>query len=355
MAVNAAFWAGRRVLLTGHTGFKGGWLALWLQELGAQVHGYALPASTEPSLWQVAQLQALMPGTFADVRDAQRLADVVADFAPEVVLHLVAQPLVRESYRAPAETYATNVMGTVNLLEALRRCVSVRAVLVVTSDKCYENREWLWPYRESDGLGGHDPYSSSKACVELLCASWRESFLRESGIALATARAGNVIGGGDWSADRLLPDILRAWQAEQSLTLRYPRAVRPWQHVLEPLHGYLCLAQALVEQGEAVASAWNFGPDNEGLVSVGELVERLAQRWPGEARWTVEASGQPHEAGLLALDSSRARSRLGWRPRWNLQQAIERTLDWHQAWQAGEDMQTFSRAQIAAYQGKPHE
>lgn len=355
MAVSAAFWAGRRVLLTGHTGFKGGWLALWLQELGAEVCGYALPAPAEPSLWQVARLVECVPGTLADIRDAQRVAEAVTTFRPEIVLHLAAQPLVRESYCAPADTYAINVMGTVNLLEALRRCDSVRAVVVVTSDKCYENREWLWPYRENDGLGGHDPYSSSKACVELLCASWRESFLRESGIALATARAGNVIGGGDWSADRLLPDILRAWQAGQSLTLRYPQAVRPWQHVLEPLHGYLCLVQALVEQGEAMASAWNFGPDSEGQVSVGELVERLAQRWPGEARWTVEASGQPHEAGLLALDSSQARVRLNWHPRWNLQQAIERTLDWHQAWQAGEDMQTFSRAQIAAYQGETHE
>ncbi len=355
MAVSAAFWAGRRVLLSGHTGFKGGWLALWLQELGAEVFGYSLPAPEAPSLWQVARLAERVPGTLADIRDAQRVADAVAAFRPDIVLHLAAQPLVRESYRAPADTYATNVMGTLNLLEALRRCDSVRAVLVVTSDKCYENREWLWPYRESDGLGGHDPYSSSKACVELLCASWRESFLRESGIALATARAGNVIGGGDWSADRLLPDILRAWQAGQSLTLRYPQAVRPWQHVLEPLHGYLCLAQALAEQGNAVASAWNFGPDSDGLVSVGELVERLAQRWPGQARWTVEAAGQPHEAGLLALDSSQARARLGWRPRWSLQQAIERTLDWHQAWQTGEDMQTFSRAQIAAYQGETHE
>lgn len=355
MAVRAGFWAGRRVLLTGHTGFKGGWLALWLQELGAEVCGYALPSPAEPSFWQVARLAERVPGTLADIRDAQRVAESVATFRPEVILHLAAQPLVRESYRAPADTYATNVMGTLNLLEAVRRCDSVRAMLVVTSDKCYENREWLWPYRESDGLGGHDPYSSSKACVELLCASWRESFLREAGIALATARAGNVIGGGDWSADRLLPDILRAWQTGQSLTLRYPQAVRPWQHVLEPLHGYLSLVQALVEQGEAVASAWNFGPDNEGLVSVGELVERLTRRWPSEARWTVEASGQPHEAGLLALDSSQARARLDWRPRWNLQQAIERTLDWHQAWQAGEDMQIFSRAQIAAYQGEIHE
>ncbi len=355
MAVNAAFWQGRRVFLTGHTGFKGGWLALWLQQLGAQVQGYALPAATEPSFWQVAQVGDVASGTLADIRDAHLLAAALAAFRPEIILHLAAQPLVRESYRSPSDTYATNVMGTVNLLEAARRCDSVRAVLVVTSDKCYENREWLWPYRESENLGGHDPYSSSKACVELLCASWRESFLRESGIALATARAGNVIGGGDWSAERLLPDILRAWQAGQSLTLRYPQAVRPWQHVLEPLHGYLCLAQALFEQGEAVASAWNFGPDNEALISVGELVELLAQNWPGQARWTIDNVPQLHEAGLLSLDSSKARSRLGWRPRWSLQQALERTLAWHYAWLAGENMQIFSRVQIAAYQGELHE
>lgn len=355
MAVSKVFWAGRRVFLTGHTGFKGGWLALWLRELGAEVYGYALPAATEPSLWQAARLHELAPGTLADIRDAQRLADAVTAFAPEIVLHLAAQPLVRESYRTPAETYATNVMGTLNLLEAVRKCDSVCAVVVVTSDKCYENREWLWPYREQDSLGGHDPYSSSKACTELLCASWRESFLREAGVALATARAGNVLGGGDWSADRLVPDILRAWQTGESLTLRYPQAVRPWQHVLEPLHGYLALAQALVEQGEAVASAWNFGPDAEGLVSVGDLVDRLARHWPGEARWSVDAAVQPHEAGLLSLDSAKARAKLDWRPRWALQQALERTLDWHQAWQAGEDMQTFSRAQIAAYQGEPNE
>lgn len=351
MVVTAECWAGRRVLLTGHTGFKGGWLALWLSELGAQVQGYALPANTTPSLWQVAQLEEVVSGSLADIRDAQRLADAIGAFRPEVILHLAAQPLVRESYRAPAETYASNVMGTLNVLEAARRCDSVRAIVVVTSDKCYENREWFWPYREQDALGGRDPYSSSKACVELLCASWRESFLREAGIALATARAGNVIGGGDWSADRLLPDILRAWEQGETLTLRYPQAIRPWQHVLEPLSGYLLLAQALLERDDA-ASAWNFGPDAEGLASVGELVERLSRLWPGEARWQLEGAVQPHEAGRLTLDSSQARSRLGWSPRWTLQQALEYTLDWHRAWRAGENMQTFSRAQIAAYQGE---
>lgn len=352
MVVSPSFWSGRRVLLTGHTGFKGGWLALWLRELGAHVHGYSLPANTEPAFWDVAALAGQVPGTLADIRDVQRLSEALNAARPEIVLHLAAQPLVRESYRTPLDTYTTNVIGTVNLLEAVRQCESVRAVLVVTSDKCYDNREWLWPYRETDALGGHDPYSSSKACVEVLCTSWRESFLRESGIALATARAGNVIGGGDWSGDRLVPDILRAWQAGQSLTLRYPQAIRPWQHVLEPLQGYLHLAQALVERGDAVASAWNFGPDADGVATVGELVEQLARLWPGDAPWQVDAAGQPHEAGLLSLDSSKARRQLGWRPRWTLAQALEHTLDWHRAWHAGQDMHAFSRAQIAAYQGE---
>ncbi|MCU7281553.1 CDP-glucose 4,6-dehydratase [Pseudomonas peradeniyensis] len=352
MAVSRDFWVGRRVFLTGHSGFKGGWLGLWLSQLGAEVYGYSLAPDTQPALHQNVRLNECMAGEFADIRDAGHLVRSLQAFRPEVVLHLAAQPLVRESYRTPADTYATNVTGTLNLLEAVRQCDTVRAVLVVTSDKCYENREWFWPYREQDPLGGHDPYSSSKACVELLCASWRDSFLRERGVALATARAGNVIGGGDWSADRLLPDILRAWDADETLTLRYPGAVRPWQHVLDPLHGYLLLAQALVERGQAVAQAWNFGPDSQGTATVGEVVQAMAGLWPGEARWTVESLGQPHEAGLLTLDSSRARQLLGWRPRWGLPQALQRTLDWHRAWRDGQDMQQYSRVQIAAYEGE---
>lgn len=351
VVLNPTFWSGRRVFLSGHTGFKGGWLALWLRELGADVMGYALPAATTPSLWCEARLHEVVSGELADVRDFRRLSMVLHSFQPEMVLHLAAQPLVRESYHTPADTYATNVMGTVNLLEAVRCCESVRAVLVVTSDKCYENHEWVWPYREQDALGGHDPYSSSKACVELLCASWRESFLREAGVALATARAGNVIGGGDWSADRLLPDIFRAWQAGEALALRYSQAVRPWQHVLDPLHGYLGLLQGLMEQGSPLDSAWNFGPDADGVATVGEVVEQLARLWPGEACWQEESGNAPHEARLLTLDSSKARRQLGWRPRWSLKEALERTFDWHHAWCAGEDMQAFSRAQIAAYQG----
>ncbi len=351
MELSAAFWAGRRVLLTGHTGFKGGWLALWLGMLGAQVRGYALPATATPALWHAARLTELAPGTLADIRDGAHLATAVTEFQPEVVLHLAAQPLVRASYQTPAETYATNVMGTVHLLEAVRQCNAVRAVVVVSSDKCYDNREWLWPYREQDALGGHDPYSSSKACVELLCASWRASFLQGRDTLLATARAGNVIGGGDWSPDRLVPDALRAWERGETLALRYPQATRPWQHVLEPLHGYLLLAQALAEGHGTAAAAWNFGPDTNGVASVAEVVGQLSALWPGPAAWRAEPQArQPHEAGLLALDASKARNLLGWRPRWTLAQALAHTMEWHSAWRAGADMQAFTRAQIAAFQ-----
>ncbi|NMZ69173.1 CDP-glucose 4,6-dehydratase [Pseudomonas peli] len=352
MAVNPDFWRGRKVLLTGHTGFKGGWLALWLRQLGADLRGFALPAATTPSLWQVAQLDQQITGEFADIRDAARLSDVLLEFQPELVLHLAAQPLVRESYRAPAETYATNVMGTLNLLEAIRSSDSVRAVVVVTTDKCYENREWPWPYREQDALGGFDPYSSSKACVEVLCASYRDSFLRASGVALATARAGNVLGGGDWSAERLIPDIFSAWQQGREVILRYPHATRPWQHVLDPLMGYLQLAQGLLTDPERHAAAWNFGPDSAGLATVEAVVRRLAELWPGEALWSISADAQPHEAGLLALDSSKARQSLGWAPRWSLDTTLKHTLDWQLAWQNGRDMACVTREQIAAHQGE---
>lgn len=350
-----AFWAGKRVLLTGHTGFKGGWLAIWLQQLGAEVRGFALPAATKPSLWQVAGLDQRVAGNYADIREPGPLLDAFRAFEPEIVLHLAAQPLVRESYRTPTETYATNVMGTIHVLEALRQCPSVKAAVVVTTDKCYENREWFWPYREADVLGGYDPYSNSKACVELLCASWRNSFLRSAGVSLATARAGNVIGGGDWSAERLVPDIFRAWQNGEDVVLRYPQATRPWQHALEPLLGYLQLAQRLFEHGDAYAQAWNFGPDHGNVATVETLVRGLAERWPGAARWSIDPAAQPHEAGLLALDSSKARQQLGWRPRWSFATTLDRTLTWHQAWLSGADMHTFTCEQIADYQGDTDE
>ncbi|WP_371877853.1 CDP-glucose 4,6-dehydratase [Pseudomonas chlororaphis] len=349
------FWSGKKVFLTGHTGFKGGWLALWLRELGADVRGFALPAATHPALWQAADLERLIDGDLADIRDLEAVTRALQDFQPEVVFHLAAQPLVREAYRTPVDTYATNVMGTVNLLEAVRRCPGVRSVVVITTDKCYENREWVLPYREYDALGGFDPYSNSKACVELLCASYRDSFLRAGGTALATARAGNVIGGGDWSPERLVPDIFRAWQQGEEVVLRYPEATRPWQHALEPLLGYLMLAKALFESPEQYVGAWNFGPDSDNVATVQTIVSQLAERWPGPARWSVAPQAQPHEAGLLALDSSKAREELGWTPRWSLATTLERTLAWHLAWQQGTDMHTFTRKQIADYQGDTHE
>ncbi|GAA6130741.1 CDP-glucose 4,6-dehydratase [Halopseudomonas sabulinigri] len=353
MGVNAAFWSGRRVLLTGHTGFKGGWLSVWLQSLGAQVYGIALAPDSEPSLWQATGLADRVDGSITDLRDQQALSDRVLAFAPEVVFHLAAQPLVRASYRDPVETYATNVMGTVNLLDALRRCASVEAIVVITTDKCYENREWHWPYRETDRLGGFDPYSNSKACAELVCASFRDAFFKPAGVALATARAGNVIGGGDWARERLVPDVLRAWDAGEELSLRYPNATRPWQHVLDPLNGYLLLAEHLLTASPGDATAWNFGPDSSGVASVAEVVARMASYWrDGAARWCSATDPQPHEAGLLALDSSRARQLLGWQPRWTLDVALKQTLAWHQAWRSGDDTHALCLQQIALHQGE---
>ncbi|GGC99321.1 CDP-glucose 4,6-dehydratase [Halopseudomonas salina] len=353
MGVNTDFWTDRRVLLTGHTGFKGSWLAIWLRSLGAEVYGIALAPENEPSLWSTAGLASCVDGSFTDIRDQSALTDKVLAFAPEIVFHLAAQPLVRASYRDPVETYSTNVMGTVHLLEALRQTESVKAIVVVTTDKCYENQEWQWPYRETDRLGGFDPYSNSKACAELVCASYRDAFFTPAGVALATARAGNVIGGGDWGAERLLPDVLRAWDAGEELTLRYPGATRPWQHVLEPLSGYLKLAEYLLAVGTSGPSAWNFGPDNDSVVSVESVVARMAALWTyDQARWRCVEASQPHEAGVLALDSSRARSQLAWRPHWTLDMALQRTLDWHSAWRKGDDLQALCLQQIALHQGE---
>lgn len=347
--MNPRFWQGKRILLTGHTGFKGGWLSLWLAEMGAEVHGYALAPPTEPNMFTVAGLEErLASSTLADVRDAAALEQAMAAARPEVVLHLAAQPLVRQSYAEPAETFAVNVMGTVNLLEAVRKTPGVRAVVNVTTDKCYENREWVWPYRENEALGGHDPYSSSKACSELATVAWRCSFLDSAGVQLASARAGNVIGGGDWAADRLVPDFLRALDAGKTLVVRSPLATRPWQHVLEPLTGYLLLAEKLCTEGAAFAEAWNFGPDASDARTVQWIVEALCTRVPGAA-WQRADAPQPHEAHTLRLDSTKASARLGWRPHWNLQRALESTLDWHQAWKSGANMADFSLRQIREY------
>lgn len=348
--MNRAFWRGKRVFLTGHTGFKGGWLALWLADMGADVHGYALPPPTEPNIFTVANLQERLAGsTIADIRDAPVLAQAMQAARPDIVLHLAAQPLVRFSYAAPVETYAVNVMGTVNLLEAVRQLPTVKAVINVTTDKCYENREWVWPYRENEAMGGFDPYSSSKACSELVTAAYRRSFLESVGIQLASARAGNVIGGGDWAVDRLVPDFLRALDAGRTLTIRSPWATRPWQHVLEPLSGYLVLAEKLFTEGKSFAEAWNFGPEEVDARPVQWIVDYLCSQVPG-ATWQSDASPQPHEANTLKLDSSKAKAQLGWRPRWNLQAALGMTLAWHQAWRQGSDMAAFSVQQIQEYE-----
>lgn len=336
---------GRRVLLTGHTGFKGSWLALWLTQLGAQVTGVSLAPATEPSHWNLLQLS--VEDHRIDIRDANAVTRLVEDTQPELVFHLAAQPLVRHSYRAPVETWATNVMGTCHVLEACRQTPSVQAIVVVTTDKCYENQEWVWGYRECDRLGGRDPYSASKAGAELVAASYRASYMSNPDAPLlATARAGNVIGGGDWSQDRLIPDLARAIAAGISLEIRSPNATRPWQHVLESLSGYLLLGQQLLARERRFADAWNFGPDAFGNRSVSEILTRIAQSW-SDAKWHHTTQTHPHEAGLLSLDSTKARTLLGWQPVWGLDDALHHTVEWYRAWHTTNDI--ISRRQLDQY------
>lgn len=344
------FWQGKKVFLTGHTGFKGGWLSIWLKSLGAEVFGYALTPSTESNFFTVARVSdSLVSHTIGDIRDQTALEKAMLSAHPDVVFHLAAQPLVRYSYAEPVETYSTNVMGVVNLFEAIRKSSSVRAVVNVTTDKCYENREVLTPYSEADAMGGYDPYSSSKGCAELVTAAYRRSFLTKAGISVATARAGNVIGGGDWSEGRLIPDFLRAIDNNMPLVIRSPSAIRPWQHVLEPLAGYLQLAKKLYIHGDEFAQGWNFGPSDEDAQTVAWIVEKLIATMPN-ASYKLDVQPQLHEANYLKLDSSKAKHHLEWEPKWSLETALEKIVDWHQAWHNKKDMLQFSLDQISAHQ-----
>ncbi|NYF89002.1 CDP-glucose 4,6-dehydratase [Tunturiibacter empetritectus] len=356
MSHDAKFWAGRRVFLTGHTGFKGGWLALWLSRLGAEVRGYSLNPCTIPSLFDAARIGSRVEDIRGDIRDAAHLEKSMKDFAPEVVFHLAAQPLVRLSYDDPITTYETNVIGTARVLDSVRRTPSVRAVVSVTTDKCYENKEWVWGYRETDPLGGYDPYSSSKACAEIVSAAFRQSYfpvdkIASHRVAIATARAGNVIGGGDWSLDRLLPDLVRGFLSGKPVPIRRPHAIRPWQHVLEPLHGYLSLAEKLLSADPArYATAYNFGPADDDARPVGWIAERMTRTWGDGASWVLDEDPSVHEAGYLKLDASRARADLAWTPRLHLSDALDWLVRWYKAHEAGADMQAYTFDQIGQYE-----
>ncbi len=350
VTINPDFWYGKRVLLTGHTGFKGSWLSLWLQSMGAELHGLALKPPTTPALFDEARVGEGMASVIGDIRDFATVLATVEACKPEIVIHMAAQPLVRYSYRAPIDTYATNVMGTVHLLEAARHVDTIRAIVNVTTDKCYENKEWVWGYREDEAMGGYDPYSNSKGCSELVTSAYRRSFFQQSEIALASARAGNVIGGGDWATDRLVPDILRAFESNQPVIIRNPHATRPWQHVLEPLSGYLVLAERLYNDGQIFAEGWNFGPHDGDARPVQWIVEHMVQVWENGASWQRDGAMHPHEANYLKLDISKAKAKLEWQPRWDLSTALQLIVEWHRTWLDKGDAQAKCLQQITQYQ-----
>ncbi|HID99636.1 MAG TPA: CDP-glucose 4,6-dehydratase [Thiotrichaceae bacterium] len=349
-----SFWHNKTVLITGHTGFKGSWLSLWLQKLGARVIGYALSPPTQPNLFEIASVATGMISIQGDVRDLEQLNTVINQYRPDIVIHLAAQSLVRYAYQHPVETYATNIMGTVNLLEAVKKSTQTKVIVNVTSDKCYDNREWIWGYRENEPMGGSDPYSSSKGCAELITAAYCQSFFNpntysEHGVAIATARAGNVIGGGDWAQDRLIPDILNSWISKQTVLIRYPNAIRPWQLVLEPLNGYLTLAEHLYEQGTRFNGAWNFGPNDSDAKPVSWIVEQLKALWADQANWELDQTAHPHEAHYLKLDCSKARTQLDWQPKLDIKTALTWVVNWTQAWQTGKNMRDISEQQIERF------
>jgi CDP-glucose 4,6-dehydratase len=354
-APDLAVWQGRRVYLTGHTGFKGGWLALWLAKLGANVRGYALDPYTTPNLLDAARVGSVIEDTRGDINDLEKITASMTAFAPEIVIHMAAQPLVRLSYIDPLLTYKTNVIGTANVLEAVRKTPSVRAVVSVTTDKCYENKEWVWGYRETDPLGGYDPYSSSKACAEIVTAAYRQSFFNVEKFAdhrcgIASARAGNVIGGGDWSDDRLIPDLVRGFLRGDAVRIRRPNSIRPWQHVLEPLWGYVRLAEELYKGNGACATGWNFGPQDDDAWPVARIAEKMVNVWGDGAQWVLDPDPGAHEAGYLKLDASKARQQLGWHPSMRIGTTLEWLVQWYRAHQAGEDMHAYTLAQIADYE-----
>ncbi len=352
--IDQRFWKKRKVFITGHTGFKGSWLCLWLHSLGAEVTGYALKPPTDPNLFELCKIDQLVLSTIADVRDGQSLTKAMLSAQPDIVIHMAAQPLVRESYKIPVETYAINVMGTVNLFEAVRNCKTVRAVINVATDKCYENKEWVWGYRENEPLGGYDPYSNSKACSEQVTSAYRSSYFNTKnhavhGVGIASARAGNVIGGGDWATDRLIPDCIRSLLKGTKVVIRNPQAIRPWQHVLGPLSGYLVLAQKLCEEGPRYAEAWNFGPDDGDARPVEWLVNRLCEKWGGNSSYIIDSGEHPHEAHHLRLDCSKAKSELGWHPQWNLEKAIDSIVEWTRSYRDNNALHEVCLRQIQEY------
>jgi len=350
MEINTNFWKDKTVFLTGHTGFKGGWITLWLNKMGAKVHGYGLPPKTKDNFFSEAKINQVMASSFiGDINDSGTLLNSIKRVHPEIIFHMAAQPIVRESYLSPVSTFKTNIFGTINVLEAARKVNSIKAIVNITTDKCYESREWVWPYRENDSLGGYDPYSASKACSELVSASYRNSFFKPQDVHVATVRAGNVIGGGDWSNDRLIPDFLRSIDNGKVLKIRSPNSVRPWQHVLEPLSGYLLLAEKLYEKENSFDEAWNFGPVDEDTKTVRWIVDKLCEKISG-VKYEIDISMESHETHSLKLDSTKAKSKLGWAPRWNLENALSKTLEWHQAWKNDCDMSAISIKQILDYQ-----
>lgn len=354
--IEKSFWKDKKIFITGHTGFKGSWLCLWLHSLGAEITGYALSPPTIPSLFELCKIDRIVHSIIGDVRDNALLTSALNSADPEVVIHMAAQALVREAYKNPVETYSTNVMGTVNLLEAVKYFRNVRVIINVTTDKCYENREWYWGYRENEPMGGYDPYSSSKACSELVTSAYRSSFFNPKdygthGVGIASARSGNVIGGGDWAPDRLIPDCVRSILKGEKIIIRNPQAIRPWQHVLEPLSGYLMLAEKLYEKGPLYAEAWNFGPNDQDAKNVEWIVKKMCVKWGQNASYEIDKGEHPYEAHYLKLDCSKAKSKLCWYPKWNLEQAIDKVIEWVRAYRNGENVGKVCQQQVEEYEG----